>query len=472
MRKRLSYFSLSCLILCLLLTASLCAQTTQNVKGLITRLQNQVLKVENIVWTEQLVNELAVYKPTSGEESHLSQLLAEAIIKLERENGRLDFLLNALKLRQKEYFPQWLIRDDRLQIEVLRALNFPDSLFPEVLDKRKYSVAVIQSPVGSGDLLEILVGSNDVRIVDVEGTGTLKNILGDALYRKLQKREYAYQTGTTVLTQRLTNYASINISMLAAEALIRNDSVDIGIKVELGRDFVGYPFYYGGSWNIIGVYRPDPSQIYELGVLIPFQPGQTQANLIGPLSFKQRKLNGAPGIIGRYEKQILPNGSIGGAFSIASLSRRGNNALLDENGDLIENDTTRSFFYIAGNFHLYYSMDLSSVGLEGLRVYAGFGYSQMRDARLENDFNTVETVDKPDRFDFYGKVSYDHKVGTEYGIALQYYDLSLLASAYLKVFEWMSVEAKYARVIFRDPRLWEHRDYLALSPRIAFTFSF
>jgi len=472
MKKRFIFLALSYLILCLSLTALLQGQTFQTVKKMIAGLQNQTLNLQAIIWTEDLVNELVNYKPSVNEELQMKDLLNNAIDKLERENKRLDFLLNALKIRQKEYFPQWFIRDDRLQIEVLRALNAPDSLFPAVLNKRQYNIEVIQSPVGNGELLELLVGNDELKIVDVEGTGSLKTILGDALYNKLQKREYAHQMTTTILTQTLTNYTSINISLLGAEALIRLDSVDFGIKVDLGRDFVGYPFYYGGSWNILGVYRPDRSQVYELGVLIPFQPGQTQVNLIGPLSFKQRKLNGAPGIIGRFEKQILPDGSIGGAFSIASLSKRGSNILLDENGSLIQNDTSRSFFYIAGNLHLYYSMDLSDMVLNGLRVYAGFGYFQMRDARLGKDFNTIETVGKPDRFDFYGKVSYEHKVGTEYGIALQYYDLSLLASAYMKVFEWMSVEAKYSRVIFRKERYWEHRDCLALSPRIAFTFSF
>jgi hypothetical protein len=412
------------------------------------------------------------YKSSPGEDAYMKQLLSEAIDKLERENTRLDFLLNALKLKHKEYFPQWFIKDDRLQIEVLNALTAPDSLYPAVVNKKKYEIEVIQSPVGNGELLELVVGNNESKIVDVDGTGSLKNILGDALYNKVKTREYAFQTRTTVLTQRQTNYASVDVSMLGGEALVRLDSVDIGIKVDLGRDFVGYPFYYGGTWNILGLYRPDRTQSYELGILVPFQPGQTQLNLIGPLSFKQRRINGAPGIIGGFEKQIVPQGSVGGAFSIGTLSKKGSNTILDENANPVENDTTKSFYYIAGNFHLYYAMDLSDIVLDGLKVYGGFGYFQMRDARLGKDFNTVEIVEKPDRFDLYAKVSYIHRSGTEYGIALQYFDFSLMASAYLKVFEWLSVETKYARVIFRDLRPWESRDYMALSPRISFTFSF
>jgi hypothetical protein len=443
------------------------------------------VSLDTLMWRKNLVNHLSHYKPTDKEDTvAYSELLAELIGKFEQENKRLNSLLGALKFSPdvEKYFPQWYVEDANLQFSILRRLGLPEFI-PSVLDSGTYRIHVVQAPVPSkirktADLLELQIVGKGGPVLGV-GRGQMENSLGTSLYDSVKNGNYALQTSTAYLSQRRSNYGRFSASLLGAEALVHVDSADVGVKVDLGRELIGYPFYYGGTWNILAVYEPDQSQTYELGLTFPFHPGDVQQNLLGSLSFRQRRLNGAHGLIGRFEKQIASGGSLGAEFSIASMSEKGSNILIDSRGSLVESthqDLLKTFYYLAGNLDLYYTADLSKTVLDGLQSSVGFGYYRVIGARLDSTdthWNNTIDVERWNRFDVYARLSYDHQFGAQYGVALQYFDKSLLASAYLHIFHWFTVEGKYTRVVFRNElRPWEQRDLLALSPKLGFTFSF
>jgi hypothetical protein len=50
------------------------------------------------------------------------------------------------------------------------------------------------------------------------------------------------------------------------------------------------------------------------------------------------------------------------------------------------------------------------------------------------------------------------------------YSNELLTDAWVKLFTWLQLEVKYASVVFRDPKPWEWRDYVMVSPRLTLNF--
>jgi hypothetical protein len=493
MRPHVFLSAICSLLLLVLMIGPLRGQSYRTVQEMIDSCQNTVLRRERIAWTPSLLDTLARQVPKASEEGCMTTLLEWANADLHQEDGRSDFLVEAVGINgeQEKYFPQWLVKDARYQIEVLCALGIPDSI-PAVVNIGKYQMKLVQDPRRGEsdekpDLLKLVLGSEKDALLVVEKT-RLRSSLGEDLYSRLQDRNYAQEVTTASLGQKRTNYSSVRLSLLGAEAVVHRTAADFGIRLDLGKEAVGFPFYYGATWNISGVYRPyepdslEPSDAYELGIQVPFESGDRESNIFGPVVFRQRKLNGATGIIGRFKKQIFSASSVGGEFSVASLSERGDHTLVDESGQVITvfdnsgnpipNDTTRPFLYMTGDLLVYYSRDLSSDILNGLSASVGLGYFQMREARLGGDYNTIKSLGNHYQTGPYFKLSYQHREGTEYAISLQYFNSSLLASAHLSVFDWLGLEAMYSRVLFRGLKSWEHRDLMALSPRLAFTFSF
>jgi len=459
------------------------SQLYSSVESALRDCKGDSLKWDRVIWTNDLLEGLVQHAVNDSDTSCLRLLLNRAISDLQEENTRLEFILEALRISPhlQKYFPQWTVKDPRYQIETLWALGIP-SLIPQVVDSAKYALWIVQDPLkgqegAESELLELVI-ANQVDTVMLVQKGRLKPTLGLDLYSRLQSRDYPHDFLASPLSQVWNNYASVGLSMLGGEALVHSARAVMGLRLELGRETVGYPFYYGAIWNLFAVYRPQEahsgrhSDTYELGLQIPFHPGEKPVGLFGPATFKQRRINGAHGIAGKFQKRIAERGSLLGEFSIATLTNRGNGPLIDWDGAVVESDTGKTFSYLSGNLHLYYSMRLDPLGLVGVTVGAGFGYYEMRHAKLGTDGIKVRKAGHFDRLDFYSNMSYRHLGRVEYGLTLQYFDFTLLGSAYLRLFDWLSLEAKYASIIIRDARPWEHRNLLAISPKLAFTFSF
>ena len=74
-------------------------------------------------------------------------------------------------------------------------------------------------------------------------------------------------------------------------------------------------------------------------------------------------------------------------------------------------------------------------------------------------------------FDPFFKVGYVHtgESGDDYSISVQYSN-ELLTDAWVKLFSWLELEAKYSTVVGRDPYPWEWKDYVMVSPKLILNF--
>jgi len=453
------------------------------------------------VWTDSRLNELKNYKPKDQTEENITnKLKVHAQAKLEEQNRILDVLLKALELPYGSRYVQWIIEDDALIDEISQKLRFSDSRISEILG-RKYYVIVFQDPfkdpdTGENELLQIFVGNQSEVLATLGGSKGIRTALGDVLYEKIRNpNTYPNKMRKPYYKPRdVANYLSADIYVLGIKVLA-NEAIEIGgisesgksskridifgCKLEVGgKDIVGYPFWYGGSANFSFIWERQPYGsidtalhfAVETGILFPFNPGETDMTLFGPIQFKHRRLNGSLGAIGRFE--IGRWGStLGLSGSYGWLKKKSSFRLLNVDGNPVENATGR-FYYIEGNAHLYYSHDFSELFLEGLRGYVGVGYVRISRARLADGLNTVDVDAAYNQWCVYARLSYDHKVGTEYGVSFQYYDNLLLTSAYLKIFDWLVLEGKYIRDLRKDLNPWEDLELLVLSPRISFTFSY
>ncbi|MGC8898543.1 MAG: hypothetical protein ACP5JH_02445 [Bacteroidota bacterium] len=428
-------------------------------------------ELRSMVEDMDVLNALVTYQPATAREAEaMRQLIVVAIPLLEEENNRLSAIVKALEInpKLKEFFPQWYIEDKPLQVQILTTLNVPDQIVDDVVKNNKYKIAVVESP-NNGELLEVSIGNDREMIRRIEGIRRLKNTFG-GLYDKIKNRnEYAYQSKTEVLVREIPYFARISLSLLGGGVDLNVDSSIVGVKVSIDRNDLNLPFYSGGVWNITGLYKPTVDQEYKLGFTVPFNPGETPLTIIGPLQFRSRKLNGCYGITGGFTVPIITSNYIRGAFSIGTLSKRGDVPILSPSSELVK-DTSTAFYYVSGNALLAYEINLAQLLGPDLSISLGGEFLQLQQAFFEPNLSTVRAANRNQTWSIFGKISYQHLTGTKYGVLLQYFNKTILTDAYINIFDWLSFEVQYSRVIFRDPKPWEHQDFIALSPKIVFTF--
>jgi hypothetical protein len=75
------------------------------------------------------------------------------------------------------------------------------------------------------------------------------------------------------------------------------------------------------------------------------------------------------------------------------------------------------------------------------------------------------------QFDPMVKVQYNHggSDGYDWGVSLQYCN-TMLADGFIQVFNWLDIEAKYSVVVGRDPKKWEWKDFVMVSPVLRLNF--
>jgi hypothetical protein len=140
-----------------------------------------------------------------------------------------------------------------------------------------------------------------------------------------------------------------------------------------------------------------------------------------------------------------------------------------------------SLYYLALSAHGYISYRLPDNVLRGAYVQLGGGTHSIQPATVgvikadqpngglpNTDLDLAERQNFVDPFI---KLGYIHTAesGDDWGVSVQYCN-TLLTDAWVKLFPWMQIEAKYSTVIFRDPYKWEWKDYVMVSPKITLNF--
>lgn len=424
------------------------------------------------------------------------------IVYLEAENKRLDIILGSITELNpffKEYLPQYIVEDEEMQIRLVNQLRMYLGLNESAMNKMKsdirngrIQIRVIQKPLTEADMEEneperALIGIylDQYKIV---GSQTLVNALGEDLYNKLlaDVDRFKIKSGSGPLYKE-PKFATTDFSLSGGNLTMNLQSdtalIKIGANVAIGYDVLNLPFWYGSVWNVSAFYKPDPDQYYMVGTLIPFRPGDSEVDLVGPLQLKSRKLNGTYGISAEFGKRLFDltlkedeweetnklRVHIGGSFSYSDLKSRGDEVLVDRYSMKLDGMNNNSFYYIGAHYIGFVGLEAPAM-LEGLRIDIGYGAFSVHNAAIDKDGETIKKLKKFTISDLYSKVTYTHSGVTNYTVSAQYFNQSVMLTGILKIFSWLGLEVKYSRLLDRDPDPWEHKDYVTVSPRFSFSF--
>ena len=405
--------------------------------------------LSRMAWGDQIINEMVGFRPSEDDRQNYLRLLDIAIDHYKDENDRLIVLLRALTTLDPlvdKYFPQWIIQDEPMILEVMRKVrdNRDDLLDADAVDiaervlMGKARMRVIQSPKDDQNLIAIIIEKarpsdpdnpsagftpnkdnsdfDDYRIV---GRRNLREILTPDLYEAVvDRQQYASLDETGALKpQPYVAEATISVPFgggfmwtldspeRAPDGVALQPSrIRAGFELKIGNDWVNLPFLYGAQWNTLFVYEPSSTERIKIGPSIPFTWGDKsiQENFA---IFKPRTLNGTWGASGEYFKQLsniagAPGSDADGigaaAFVSFGLNKLGNKKITDVNGRIINGDeadidlskpedATARFYYMASSANAFYWRDLGFM-LKGLRIHAGIGYQKIVEASRKNIF--------------------------------------------------------------------------------------
>ncbi|NOY06335.1 MAG: hypothetical protein GXO82_06855 [Chlorobi bacterium] len=392
----------------------------------------------------KLVNEMVSYNPADDDRANYYSLLMLAINHYSDESMRLNILIRAITTLDplvQKFFPQWIIQDEPLILEIMRKIrdnrdDISDMEAVEVAERLmsgKAKMRVVQRPNDENNLIGIIIEKarpvsennpssagfminrddpdyEDYRLV---GRRILRETLTADVYEKLVARDYPHTMETGVI-KPAPYVAESGISIPFGGGFMWTLSTDerakdgvslkvsrvrAGFELKIGQDWVNLPFLYGPQWNLLIVYEPDPTEYVKAGIAVPFIWGDQNIEKDFGL-FKHRKLNGTLGFSGEYWKQLSSSSAgresdaqgIGAATFISfGIKSFGNKTVTDVNGIIINGDganpdifnPTRynTFYHITATATGYYWRDLGSWLLEGLRLHIGAGYMKVEGSK-------------------------------------------------------------------------------------------
>ncbi|MCB2205616.1 hypothetical protein KQI65_12805 [bacterium] len=406
-----------------------------------------------MAWGDQLINDMVNFRASEDDRQNYLRLLDIAIDHYKDENDRLRVLLRALTTLDPlvdKYFPQWIIQDEPMILEVMRKVrdNRDDLLDAEAVDVAervlmgKARMRVIQSPKDDQNLIAIIIEKarphdpdnlsagfspnkdnsdfDDYRIV---GRRNLREILTPDLYEAVvDRQQYASLDETGALKpQPYVAEATISVPFgggfmwtldspeRAPDGVALQPSrIRAGFELKIGNDWVNLPFLYGAQWNTLFVYEPSTTERIKIGPSIPFTWGDKSIQDNFPI-FKPRTINGTWGASGEYYKQLsnisgAPGSDADGlgaaAFVSFGLNKLGSKKITTPDGTIIngdeiekpspENPESEEFF----KQRFYYIASSANLFywrdlgfmLKGLRLHAGLGYLKVVEAARKNQW--------------------------------------------------------------------------------------
>jgi hypothetical protein len=410
--------------------------------------------LQRMAWGDRLVNEMVNFRPSEDDRQNYMQLLDMAIDHYQGENDRLRVLLRALTTLDPlvdRYFPQWVIQDEPMILEVMRKVrdNRDDLLDADAVEiaervlTGKAHMRVIQSPKDDQNLIAIIIERarphdeerlsagylpnkdnpdfDDYRIV---GRNNLREILTTDLYDAVVARQgYAHLDETGALKpQPYVAEATISVPFgggfmwtldsderIGEGVTLQPSRIRAGFELKIGNDWVNLPFLYGAQWNTLFVYEPSSTERIKIGPSIPFTWGDESISEQIAI-FKPRAINGTWGASGEYHKQLTnvagapgvdADGIGAAAFVSFGLKTLGNKKITNNEGTIINGegaaikylnlmdpvDAAKAHFYYIANSATLFYWRDLGFMLNGLRVAGGLGYLKVIEAVRQNEFS-------------------------------------------------------------------------------------
>jgi hypothetical protein len=411
------------------------------------------------------------------------------------ENKTLETILHSIQsidtARQNELI-QWIITDRTIRSRVISALR-KESF--RIAPNSVAELTVTQKPPtpNSEDmaLLRIVIEQ-----VGIYGEPNIRRVLGSALYDEINSRSgYEFTLISTAPEQDKIQFIAMKASLYGGDIIFKSG---FGFGVNLGDDYVGYPFWLPGTIGTYGLVNNGQTDL-RVGIEWPLgQSGVQPFTLSQGLSIRERKLIGAMAFDAELKQELavmpeqsgklgfglefrnsftpsltsIPSDPTGNGYGPSSPYRTGS-----ANGS-INGGSQDSLFYLALSAHAYISYQFPNQSLRGAYFQVGGGIHSIQPVTILPPYGdtkdpniSLNLVDRQNFFDPLVKIGYVHTgtSGDEYGLSIQYSN-TLLSDAWVRIFSWLELEAKYSTVIGRDPYSWEWKDYVMISPKIILNF--
>ncbi len=415
-------------------------------------------------------------------------------LKLAQEEQRaLKNILAAIEsidtARQSELI-QFVITDRSIRSRVISALRKAGK---NISASTTADLIVTQKPATFGedglnaelDILRIVIES-----VGMYGAPTIKRILGEDLYKKINDRTgYEHTEISTRPAQEKVQYASISASVFGGDMVFKSG---FGIGINLGNDIIGYPFWLPGNVAINGIINKEKTRVV-LGINFPLgEAGITPFQIGNGFKIKERLLEGTQAFNARIDQQLsiiddekaggrmLVGGELYNAFqpNINTFSQRAlqEHYRTDYPGGVPKRD---SLYWLKFSGHAWVTYHFGEA-IDGLYIQAGAGMHRvtastigLKGAPPVNGIRNTEVVNQKDNeyFDPLAKVGYIHtdQAGDNWGLSLQYCN-TLMFEGFVRIFNWLHLTAKYSAIVGRDVRKWEHNDFVIVSPVLKLNF--
>ncbi len=438
----------------------------------------------------------SVYAQDGGQQSSQQQAQptqmnwADSLRMARAENAALTAIINSISsidtARQNELI-QWIITDRTIRSRVISALR-----------KNGYRI----SPNSVAEMTVTQVPPNDfndqeqlLRIVieqiGIYGNANIRRILGPALYDEINSRQgYEFTLISSQEEQPKIQFVGINASLFGGDIIFKSN---FGFGINVGDDYIGYPFWLPGTIGTYGLIRNGTTD-FRLGIEWPLgQSGISPFVISQGLQIRERKLTGAMAFAAEVKQDLglLPEQSGKLHFGLEFRDAFTPNISSFPYVDLSANSPFRtgvlstgaknsrdSLYYLALSAHAYVQYKMPDQTLKGAYIQVGAGMHSIQPFSIgppgqgPNSTNTdLNFYDRQNFFDPFVKLGYIHtgETGEDYAISVQYSN-TLLTDAWVKLFKWLELEAKYSTVIGRNPYPWEWKDYVMVSPKLILNF--
>jgi hypothetical protein len=407
------------------------------------------------------------------------------------ENKTLETILRSIEsidtARQNELI-QWIITDRTIRSRVLSALRKSGY---KIAPNSVAEMTVTQKPP-TGDNTDMTLLRIVVEQIGIYGEPNIRRILGSTLYDEINSRQnYEFTLISTAPEQEKIQFIKMNASLFGGDMIFKSG---FGFAINVGDDYDGYPFWLPGTIGTYGIVN-DGLTDFRIGVEWPLgESGETPFVVSQGLQIRQRLLVGAEafdvglkqdlGVLQTQSGKLGFGAEFRDAFtpSITSFPTLALQPQYETDGPTNRNGihgAADSLYYLALSAHAYLSYSFPNQTLPGAYVQLGGGFHAIQpvtvgqppyqDPTMPNTdlyFDTRQTY-----FDPFIKLGYVHSdaSGELYSVSVQYSN-TLLTDAWVRLFSWLEIEAKYATVIGRNPYPWEWKDYVMVSPKLIFNF--
>ena len=426
----------------------------------------------------------------------------DSLAMVTEENKTLETILRSIEsidtARQNELI-QWIITDRTIRSRVISALRksgyylAPNSVAELTVTQKPPTTP----PDGDMALLRIVIEQ-----IGIYGEPDIRRVLGSTLYDEINSRQgYEFTLISTEQEQKKIQFLALNASLFGGDMVFKSG---FGFAVNVGDDYIGYPFWLPGTIGTYGIIKRESTDV-RLGIEWPLgQSGVSPFVISQGLQIRGSKLAGAMALAAELKQDLgvlqeqsgklglgvefrnavtptatsFPDYVFGQQYQTYYQYLPPTNGSLDI--DSLNRPKNQYVYYLALSTHAYLSYQFPNQSLRGAYVELGGGMHSIQPVTIGDDpknptnSNGQQDLFNYDRiniFDPYIKLGYIHpsESGDDFGLSVQYSN-TLLTDAWVRLFSWLEIEAKYATVVGRDPYAYEWKDYVVVSPKLIFNF--